>query len=734
MRKLLIIPLMCLLTIAIHAQTTKNIHLSYSANEFTFADNDGITTISSPQHLLLFESDTLAPALPYILVNVYLSENTEYTGFTYSKTESVVRTNVTLPANQIEYATSTDPLPVVPVSTGYPSGTYPDISIENTGVHKSGKYKFASFKVFPFKYDTATQQLYLATSIDLTISLDSIAEPVQSGGNFMGKSVKRIVTNPEDVTNVPDSSSQQNYEYVIITNSTLQPVFQKLADWKTKKGVRTKVLTTEEVSNRYSGETMPLKIKNALYDYYEGEYSGLKYALLGGDDNIVPVQYCYIQKNDTTNHKYTPTDIFYSCFGNMNWDTNHNGIAGEISDSVDISPEIIISRISVRSIADANSVVDRIINYESNPKLNNWQDNILMTGAQLKMDLGDMSDAQNISQQLYTQAILPYWTGSVSHFYDTYTDFEGGADYDLTSSHLQTELENGYSIINICSHGGVYSIDMESGNLPYNTTKAKRLNNPRYSILTTTACHTNAFDSAYTCLSEAFIRNQNSGILAYVGSSREGFTSTSYFFNLLFYRFLLSDNEHQLGKAVMEMKNALIGSSNTYDDTYRWLHFAINMLGDPEMPLYVEKPKKFENVTIAYNDNGVVINSGIDSCRICIMSSSDSGQSLYHVKHDTANDTIQNINDDTSICITKPGYIPYVAIINTHCILQHEDIDGDMHILADEVSIGSDITTDKEYGPVTISNGETTIQSKNGVTIKNDFSVNFGAQFSVINE
>ena len=46
-------------------------------------------------------------------------------------------------------------------------------------------------------------------------------------------------------------------DYLIITNEALKPAFQKLADWKTAKGVPAIIKTTEEIMNEYPGSDLP---------------------------------------------------------------------------------------------------------------------------------------------------------------------------------------------------------------------------------------------------------------------------------------------------------------------------------------------------------------------------------------------------------------------------------------------------------------------------------------------
>ena len=70
--------------------------------------------------------------------------------------------------------------------------------------------------------------------------------------------------------------SDFGYNYIIITCDSLKDSFQRLAFWETMKGVPTKVLTTEEIDSLYEGNTMQLKIKAAIKDYYNGQYVVLK--------------------------------------------------------------------------------------------------------------------------------------------------------------------------------------------------------------------------------------------------------------------------------------------------------------------------------------------------------------------------------------------------------------------------------------------------------------------------
>ena len=47
------------------------------------------------------------------------------------------------------------------------------------------------------------------------------------------------------------------------------------------------------------------------------------------------------------------------------------------------------------------------------------------------------------------------------------------------------------------------------------------------------------------------------------------------------------------------------------------------------------------------------------------------------------------------------------------------------------IMVGSNVTTEKEEGPVVIENGSTILESANGVTITRDFEVREGAEFEI---
>ena len=285
----------------------------------------------------------------------------------------------------------------------------------------------------------------------------------------------------------------------------------------------------------------------------------------------------------------------------------------------------------------------------------------------------DYSDVVFKGNSFYNNSVLPYWNGEKKSFYDTYTDFVGGADYDLTPSNLQAQLSQGYSFVEMITHGGYDNWGLEdwktTHNRLYKSSAAADLTNNNYSIITTAACFTNAFDidGVDPCLSEAFIRNPNNGVVAYLGCSRYGwenrgpYIGSSLSYDSQFYEKLFSDNitDKHFGEIVAAAKNAFASIAAKVNGAYRWLQFGISPIGDPEMPIYTTVPQVMSNVSVTYGlgKKSVVIDTGLDGCQIYFSSKDSNGKRIRLIKRNVRNATFQ-LDDVATICIMKQNYIP----------------------------------------------------------------------------
>lgn len=738
-------------------QVSREFVLHFNENDFIYkTDDNGQLYILSHRYFVSYQTDCQSPALPMIRINYLIEDSDSYGNVSILAKDELVFSDVVIAPNPKYVQTSVfNPSSVALQIANYEKDSYPENNIEYTGTHQMGGYKYASFLVCPFRYDAINKCLYIKKDITMIVETETAVSSISQKLSFnevvykdrsVLPTLRSLVINKEDVDSIyeessgfitdlraSNTSSSTGYEYLIITNNALKTAFQDLAEWKTLKGIRSTVLTTENISTQYTGSSLESKIKRVLKDYYNGTYSGLKYVLLGGDVNIVPSRMCYIKycNIDTVyDEGTTPTDMFYACFdGNFEWNENGNSVYGEEDDNVDLAPEIVVTRVPVSTSSEASSFVNRIINYERDPITSNWKKNVLMGGHVLKYwCYGQYSDAEIKADSFYYQKIQPYWTGERSKLFNTYS---GDSAYIFNPTTLQEKLAEGFSFVDITTHGLSSGWSMRETDW-YGVANAQNLENTGRTIITTVACHTNSFDDAI-CLSEAFIRNANSGILGYIGCSRQGWLNVwpwllgpSFDFNGEFYKWLFTNTHKEFGKTIIEAKAQFVGSCSNYYSPYRWILFGLNPLGDPEMAVYIDTPQRFDNMRISYSNGALNVTTGVSGCKICV-----SGTNYYEVQYGTTA-SFSNVLDGYCICVTKPGYIPVVATIKDSVYLQNTTITGDNYIVSKDVYGGCDVTTTIPQGSVTIQNGNVEIYGTNEVLIKNDFEVQSGASLKIV--
>lgn len=734
-----------------YAQKTRSFSLDLNYGNFKLeTSRDGRGLLLSDILGITYKEDQSAPALPYLPVSVLIGPDEVYTGFSVSSLDTLVATNILLAPNPEPMQMSTHPnFEMKKDDVEFGSTMYPKSQAEYTGTHVSDGYRLLTFLVCPFRYDAGAKSLYFKNGIELTVTTrgSTTKQSLKGVGANMRAAVQDKAINADELEHlygsVQDRSASREgsdkIRYLIITDESLKPAFETLAEWKNMKGVCSKILTVDSIYSNYTGTTLPEKIKRALKDYYSGEHVGLEYVLLGGDTNIVPARMCYIKCGSVIDT--TPADLFYACLdGDVSWDGNGNGVYGEVADSVDISPEIFVSRLPVRTVSDAMAFVNRVVEYERNPKEGFWHNNILMGGCMVDtcftINGVVMSDTQYKSEKTYNDYVIPNWSGTRVRFYDTATDFAEGASYQFNAENLQEQLSCGYNFVDIETHGNNRTWNAEEG-VSYNHSDAASLVNDGYSVLFTTACNTNAFDQYDPCLAEAFMRNHQGGILAYVGCSRSGWyyksvspQNPSNQINEDIYDILFSRNETSFGKIVMRGKGD--ANLNYQDDTaYRWLLFGINPLGDPEMPVFTSEPQTFDSVEVSFANGEVRVYSHVPGCRFCFIDKTD--RDFYYVAENNSIAAIRNEDGIYQVCITKPGFVPYIALAATNVYVQNEELDYPVHVFTKNQSfLGANVTNLQNVGPVLVKDrGSMTVKKKGGATLDRGFSVELGGSLEI---
>ena len=180
------------------------------------------------------------------------------------------------------------------------------------------------------------------------------------------------------------------YDYVIVTSNRFLDYANKLAAWKNQKGVRTKVVTIQTIIAQFSGRDNATRIRKYVKIAFNTYH--FKYLLLFGDVNYVPTRYIF--NPDTRMIWYRiadfsllghnkPTDLYYGDLDVPNdWydpvyrdygRSSRNSSSGQ--DLFGWTPDIVVGRIPVNTLNEANTKVSKQIGYDSslheltNPKI-----------------------------------------------------------------------------------------------------------------------------------------------------------------------------------------------------------------------------------------------------------------------------------------------------------------------------------------------------------------------------
>lgn len=452
----------------------KEINFNFNISDFSFSQENGAYSIYSEKFPVIFDTDTLAPALPYFLVNVLIAPNQEFQGLTTNGGESLLRADIYMTPNKLPVPTNAQETEVPNHIISYALNSYPSEEVRYVSTSTLGNYKYVALLVCPLRYDAQKHALFLKQNLTISLSLRTTNSPSMlaafpQSDSYQAKKrseINQLIYNTEDIETLYPITQHGTLtdayptKYLVITNEALKPVFQRLANWKTTKGVKSKVLTVEEINQKYNDSIVPLRIKRAIMEY-KGQ---LEYVLLGGDVKIVPSLNCYVTPIANSPTRDVPADLYYASLSDLDWDKNRNGRYGEFSDRLILTSDIAVSRLSVCDLDGASKIVKKLIKYEREPNSCQLSDSLLLCGVRLyKMDTipqvsGDtlyISDAQQDSEELYKNQISPYWKGKRIRFYDTFTDFPEGDRYHVTPLHLQEQLSRGYFLVNELSHGWI---------------------------------------------------------------------------------------------------------------------------------------------------------------------------------------------------------------------------------------------------------------------------------------
>ncbi len=183
----------------------------------------------------------------------------------------------------------------------------------------------------------------------------------------------------------------ESYNFVIITTEDLSSAItsSNFVDWKTSIGYNITIvyITDDEIADQ-EGQDLPEKIRNFLREYYT--LWEIKYVMIVGDHQTIPMRYCY---PDPSNHYNgsgnpgsggeVPTDYYYADLTSSDsesWDSDGDGYYGEYGDDTpNFEAEVYVGRIPTSISSRVTYTLNKIVSFENDN--GNWKNAALHAGA-----------------------------------------------------------------------------------------------------------------------------------------------------------------------------------------------------------------------------------------------------------------------------------------------------------------------------------------------------------------
>lgn len=478
-------------------------------------------------------------------------------------------------------------------------------------IHMSKQLGFGDEKYFSFSGKSDNQNyIYELSDADSTAMVWDVTSPLEPIGfqtiyqnnilSFSSKgnndqsffALKQSAFEPViGIDSLPNQNilNTTDLDYIILAPNLFQGPASKLKNFhQQKNGFKVEIIDPVKIYNEFSaGVPNPIAIRNYL-----------KYLQVQSKEKSKPfAQYlCIIGIADfnlqRTNKKaQVPSfesdaslDILSSYASDDFYAILEDGADINIPSSVD-SLDIAIGRIPAKTIAEADTLVNKIIQYTQSKSKGIWQSQITWIA-----DDGDynlhLQDAESIISELQKK------NNSWDHkklYLDLYpaNNTAGGLSYPQVENEIQQTLNNGTLILNYTGHGNYLRLTEEA--VINGSSIQNWQNDGRLPLMITASCDFAPYDQPQiNPIGFNALMQNNKGIIGLVAANRLVFAYSNKQINEQYIQALLvPDNNgiyNTIGKALQKAKYATWKMQGDKLNAFKF-----SLLGDPALKIVNEK-------------------------------------------------------------------------------------------------------------------------------------------------
>jgi len=292
-------------------------------------------------------------------------------------------------------------------------------------------------------------------------------------------------------------------EFLIITHEDFKNALEPLKEHKEQMGLPTKIVTWQELVEKFDGVDNPEKIKRGIESYID---SHLKYVMLVGDVDKFPVRYCKIHDDVNWGDSWEASDLYYANIYDNNgkfdtWDSNHNGEFCERvtmnnpdgtymnRDRINANLNVVVGRLPASTSEEVTNYVNKVISYEDGLH-HSWHYNNLML-VPGNDDNGDSYKYSSNLKNIVSSQILQEASNSNAQ-YNIIKMY-----HNLDKDKIVDTINQGVGFINYAGHGAptFWYLDKTPNNQKYFGANAINSldNEDKYPIVFSVACSTGRY-------------------------------------------------------------------------------------------------------------------------------------------------------------------------------------------------------------------------------------------------
>jgi hypothetical protein len=553
-------------------------------------------------------------------------------------------------------------------------------------------YRFSQISIAAVQYNPVLDMVRILKDIDAEFEIDYSQDEniIKKRRKLPSRSFTKIAE--ENIYGIEQPKSTKEGSYLFIAPDNCVNTLQPLLRWKERLGYKTKLATLSE-----SGST-----NDSIRNYIQNAY----------DTWEIPPE-CVVLIGDVTGDIVVPS--FYVQGGQFSpWDVTDHPYT--LLEGDDYFPDIFIGRISVRSQMQLQTVIGKIISYESAYYFGEWMKKALMISFVYDGPWGQMYSHRE-TKMAVREKLLDFGYTKVDTFI---------YPYQSGQTQLANMINEGYSFVNFRGCGDQGHWDSWTGYEFFNIDNVNNLTNGfMLPMITSITCGGGDFaaDLYPSCFGETWLiagsPSLPKGAIGFIGPSElDTQTGWNNCNDLGIYQGITQENLFRCGEVLLRGKMELY---NNYPHCHSWggpedsdqfYFYVYNLLGDPGLAVWTDIPKEID---LAYN-NEILHGTNYLEVEVTTNESDKSGFTIAITNDDslittgtTDENGIANIPVDlpaSSYLVTasKYGFIPKTDTLNV--------IEGDIISLFD-YSFTEDITSGQ------LVNLQTTLKNIGNTTAEN---------------